>query len=408
MEINNIIRNLLIRYPLFGNVIVNLQFKFTNESVPASAFTNGRCIFYKQEFIDDYFDDEKEFIVAHEIFHIVLSHLFRNVGRDRDLLNYVEDAIINQLLVKDGLTMPEGLVDIPDALDYSTEELYMKYLPQLKQIKEWMNANTYHMEISDLEEWVNEVYNQDLQDLMGENSHLRNELLGDFQEELKKQAQFGNMSLGIEFPSVSVERAAPLIYWKELLRANIVTPDEVTTAFYEVEIDGIIKKEEKQDISYAESEIIIDSSGSMSMQKIKAILRECKNILSASQIKVGFCDIEFYGWNEIRNDSDIDNLHIKGRGFTDFTAMAESFSKDADNKIVITDGEGFFPKNCSDVLWIIMNYYLPIELFGNSSRKDINYIFINEKDIHVPIDSKELILERKPYINKAKSFLNIF
>lgn len=394
MEINSIIRKLLVRYPLFGNAIVNLNFRFTNKPVPAPAFTDGRCVFYKQEFIDDYSDDEKEFIIAHEIFHVVLSHLFRNVGRDKDLLNYVEDAIINQLLVRDGLTMPEGLVDIPDALDYSTEELYMKYLPQLQQIKAWMGANTFHMEIVDLEAWMNEMYNKDLQDLMGENSRLRNELLEDFEEELKKQAQYGNMALGMEFPSVSVGRAAPLIYWKELLRANIATPDEITTAFYEVEMDGIIRKEGKPDTSYSESEIIIDTSGSMSMQKIKVILRECKNILSTSQIKVGFCDTEFYGWNDIRNDTDIDNLHITGRGGTDFHVMAESFSNDADNKIVITDGECIFPENRPDILWIILNYSLPFGL-STSSRKDINYIFINEKDIPIPTSTKKLILERK-------------
>lgn len=394
MEINSIIRKLLVRYPLFGNAIVNLDFRFTNKPVPAPAFTDGRCVFYKQEFIDDYSDDEKEFIIAHEIFHVVLSHLFRNVGRDKDLLNYVEDAIINQLLVRDGLTMPEGLVDIPDAFDYSTEELYMKYLPQLQQIKAWMGANTFHMEIVDLEAWMNEMYNKDLQDLMGENSSLRNELLEDFEEELKKQAQYGNMALGMEFPSVSVGRAAPLIYWKELLRANIATPDEITTAFYEVEMDGIIRKEGKPDTSYSESEIIIDTSGSMSMQKIKVILRECKNILSTSQIKVGFCDTEFYGWNDIRNDADIDNLHITGRGGTDFHVMAESFSNDADNKIVITDGECIFPENRPDILWVILNYSLPFGL-STSSRKDINYIFINEKDIPIPTSTKKLILERK-------------
>ncbi len=394
MEINSIIRKLLVRYPLFGNAIVNLDFRFTNKPVPAPAFTDGRCVFYKQEFIDDYSDDEKEFIIAHEIFHVVLSHLFRNVGRDKDLLNYVEDAIINQLLVRDGLTMPEGLVDIPDALDYSTEELYMKYLPQLQQIKAWMGANTFHMEIVDLEAWMNEMYNKDLQDLMGENSSLRNELLEEFEEELKKQAQYGNMALGMEFPSVSVGRAAPLIYWKELLRANIATPDEITTAFYEVEMDGIIRKEGKPDTSYSESEIIIDTSGSMSMQKIKVILRECKNILSTSQIKVGFCDTEFYGWNDIRNDTDIDNLHITGRGGTDFHVMAESFSNDADNKIVITDGECIFPENRPDILWVILNYSLPFGL-STSSRKDINYIFINEKDIPIPTSTKKLILERK-------------
>ena len=216
MEINNILKKLLVRYPLFGNVIVNLKFKFTNDPVPAPAFTNGKCVFYKQEFIDEYSDDEKEFIIAHELFHIVLSHLFRNVGRDRDLLNYVEDAIINQLLAKDGLTMPDGLVDIPDALDYSTEELYMKYLPKLNQIKKWMNANKYHMEMEALEDWINESYNKDLQDLMSENSDLRNEMLKDYQEQLKKKAQFGNMALGMEFSSVKIGRTAPMLYWREL------------------------------------------------------------------------------------------------------------------------------------------------------------------------------------------------
>ena len=40
MEIDEIVKKLLIRYPLFGNVIANLKFKFTNENVPASAFTD--------------------------------------------------------------------------------------------------------------------------------------------------------------------------------------------------------------------------------------------------------------------------------------------------------------------------------------------------------------------------------
>lgn len=399
MEISNIVNKLLIRYPLFGNIIVNLDLKFTNNPVPAPAFTDGKSIFYKQEFIDEYSDEEKEFIVAHEIFHIVFNHLFRNVGRDRDLLNYVEDGIINQLLARDGLTMPEGLIDIPDALDYSTEELYMKYLPKLNQIKKWMNSNTYHMEMTGLEDWINQAFNKDLQDLMSENNELRNEMLGDFQENLKKQAQYGSISLGIEFPSVNVGKTAPILSWKDLLKANIITPDEIITAFYEVEMDGIIRKEGKPDTSYSESEIIIDSSASMSMQKIKTILRECKNILSTSQIKVGFCDTEFYGWNDIRNDIDIDNLHIIGRGGTDFITMAESFSPDADNKIVITDGECFFPKNQPDILWVVMNYYLPFEIYSEPLRKDINYIFIDEKDIPTHNSNKRLVLKKHPVNN---------
>lgn len=410
MEINSIIKKVLFRYPIFGNVIANLKFQFTTEPVPAPAFTDERTIYYKQDFFTDFNDDEKEFVISHEIFHIVLNHLFRNLDKDRDLLNYVEDAIINQLLIRDGLVMPEGLVYVEDALDYSVDELYLKFLPKLDEIKEWMGSNTYHIELTDeeindkLNEILNNYYNsysRDLKELMNDNQQLREELIDDFQEKLKQEAEatgYGKYAGRQEFPSVEVGKAAPLLYWQELLKQTLVVPAEVTTSFYEVEMDGIIRKEEKSDVGYSESEIIIDSSGSMNMQKIKSILRECKNILSSSSIRVGFCDVQFYGWNEIRNETDIDNLRIIGRGGTDFDNMANSFSIDADNKIVITDGECTFPKDRPDILWIIINYrkpYFYLDDKENNSSK-INLIFINERDIPIPAIGKRLILKKTP------------
>lgn len=410
MEINSIIKKVLFRYPIFGNVIANLKFQFTTEPVPAPAFTDERTIYYKQDFFTDFNDDEKEFVISHEIFHIVLNHLFRNLDKDRDLLNYVEDAIINQLLIRDGLVMPEGLVYVEDALDYSVDELYLKFLPKLDEIKEWMGSNTYHIELTDeeindkLNEILNNYYNsysRDLKELMNDNQQLREELIDDFQEKLKQEAEatgYGKYAGRQEFPSVEVGKAAPLLYWQELLKQTLVVPAEVTTSFYEVEMDGIIRKEEKSDVGYSESEIIIDSSGSMNMQKIKSILRECKNFLSSSSIRVGFCDVQFYGWNEIRNETDIDNLRIIGRGGTDFDNMANSFSIDADNKIVITDGECTFPKDRPDILWIIINYrkpYFYLDDKENNSSK-INSIFINERDIPIPAIGKRLILKKTP------------
>ena len=49
MEINNIIDSVLFRYPLFGNIIVNLEIKHTDENVPAPAFTDGNCKYHKYE-----------------------------------------------------------------------------------------------------------------------------------------------------------------------------------------------------------------------------------------------------------------------------------------------------------------------------------------------------------------------
>lgn len=391
MEINSIIKNLLTRYPLFGNIIANLNFEFTNENVPAPAFTDGKNIYYKQDFLDDYSDDEKEFIIAHEIFHIVLKHFFRNSGRDEDLLNFVEDGIINQLLSKDGMTMPESVVNIPDALEYSTEELYMKYLPQLKQIKDWMNTNTYHIEIKDLNELIDGICNDNIENIINVNIDLRNELLSDFKAKLKMKSDYETKTLGIKLPVFDIGTGTAILCWRELLKENLASYDELIHSIYEVEKDGIIKKEEKNDISYCESEIIVDSSGSMEIRKIKTILRECKNILLDSQIKVGFCDDEFYGWNDINNNGDIDNLEVIGGFGTDFEAMVNSFSSDCENKIIITDGFCDFPKNCSDVLWIIINDYLPGYLTESPFYKDINYIFVNESELEISDNNKVLV-----------------
>ncbi len=383
MEIDKIVKKLLIRYPLFGNVIANLKFKFTNENVPASAFTDGKNIFYKQEFIDDYSDAEKEFIIAHEIFHIVLKHIFRNLGKDSDLLNYVEDAIINQMLVRDGLTMPEGLVNVEDALDYSVEELYMRFLPRLDEIKEWMGVNTYHIDLSNLDDLFAEMFGDDVQEMMSQNDGLRDDILNDFKDELKYFAYSNSGTEGKEETLGDIGSASPLLCWKELLKANINNPEEVVTLFYEVEMDGIVRREEKSEPSFSESEIIIDTSGSMNLEKLKAILRECKNILKDSRLKIGFCDTRFYEWIDVSDCSVIDKISIKGRGGTDFGLMAESFSGNVDNKIVITDGYGSFPENYKDVLWIIVDYYFPSFVETEVKEKDINYIFINEQDVVV-------------------------
>lgn len=318
--------------------------------------------------------------------------LFRNVGKDPDLLNFVEDAIINQMLVQCGMTMPKGCINIPDALDYSVEELYMKYLPRIDEIREWMQANTYHLELTNIDDLIKDMYNQDLQELLNENSIISESLLEDYQDMMQNYSEEAKFSLGVEFPSVKVGKSKHLLSWENILRETIIAPDETITSFYEVEKDGVIRKEEKPQESDSETEILIDSSGSMKMPKIKAILRECKNILANSHIKVGFFDVKFYGWHEISTEEDIDKLQIVGRGGNDFTKMAQSFSDNVDNKIIITDGEWYYPEESPGVLWIIFNRIGPEYFDQNFKKKKVDYIFIDERNIEVPKEKKKRLI----------------
>lgn len=411
METDKIINNILFKYPLFGNIIVNLEIKYTDKNVCAPAFTDGKTIYYKDEFLIDYDEEEREFIFAHEIFHIVLCHILRNHGKDEDLLNYVEDAIVNQLLIRDGYKPPKGIVYVEDALEYSVDELYMKFLSEIDRIKKWMGANTYHVNLNELGELIQNMMNKlsiyDLQKLMDDNEKMRNDLLEEYKFELKLKAKesqsqkmhFNHGTSSIEFQIGEVGTSDSLLTWENILEENLKAPDNESTSFYEVQMDGIIKKETRFVENFYESEIIVDSSGSVKINIIRIILRECKNILSCSNIKVGFCDTEFYGWNDITSNDDIDNLKVIGRGGTSFDAMADSFSDDVDNKIVITDGLSRFPDSRPDILWVIIGYEKPpflkdyyCEIFGDFNANNIRYIFIDIQDILNKEESKKLVL----------------
>lgn len=393
MEIQDIINRLLLRFPLFGSVIVNLKFELVKSLVPADTYTDGETIFFKESLFEDYTEDEREFIVAHEIMHIVLSHVFRNIGRDPDLCNFVEDAIINQMLVRCGMTMPEGAVNVEDALSYSAEELYMKYLSRIDEIREWMRANTYHILMDKLSDLFEKMYSSDLNELMDANDEIKDNLCGDMSLDALRNIQKMNLPFGILLPAVNYGKSPSFVDWRSLLRKSLQSDDKAVVRFYEFEMDGILRREYKEEVGISESEVVIDTSASMSIAKIKVIIRECKNILKDGTLRVGFCDVKFYGWHLIKSESDIDKLEIKGRGGTDFSAMASAFSRDVQNKIVITDGGGYFPSNRPDILWIILESVEIYNILRESPLclENANHIFVDTASISVPKEEKKLI-----------------
>ena len=63
--------------------------------------------------------------------------------------------------------------------------------------------------------------------------------------------------------------------------------------------------EESSYLLSCETEIVLDTSGSIDDKLLRNFLRECKNILNFYKIKVGCFDTKFYGFTEIKNMKDI-------------------------------------------------------------------------------------------------------
>ena len=108
-------RDMLAKYPRFGSEIAvsNIEFK---ENLPYhTAATDGKNVYVDPNYFESLSEDDRLFLIAHEIMHIKFMHMFRlkdKDGKKRDLYlwNIVTDAIINANLERDGFTIKEGYV----------------------------------------------------------------------------------------------------------------------------------------------------------------------------------------------------------------------------------------------------------------------------------------------------------
>ncbi len=184
------------------------------------------------------------------------------------------------------------------------------------------------------------------------NTLTRKEQLQELKEELMNKASGAGSTTNADVKRFrSIGRAKPLVDWRYILKETTKYDVDWSSQHAYIE-DGILHSNlEEQPIS--ETEIVLDTSGSVSKTLLKNFLRECKNIMDHSKIKVGCFDTEFYGFEEIRTEKDIENLNFIGFGGTDFDAAVNAFTRRVDNKIIFTDGYAPMPKKPLDAIWIV-------------------------------------------------------
>ena len=153
----------------------------------------------------------------------------------------------------------------------------------------------------------------------------------------------------------SIDASKPLINWPLILKKPQETV-ELDWSYKNAYIEDGVVTANLEESSYQhtyETEIVLDTSSSIPDELLRSFLRECKNILNFSKIKVGCFDTGFYGFTEIKSMTDIDNFTFVGRGGTNFNAAVNAFSKKADNKIIFTDGDASMPRKEIDAIWVV-------------------------------------------------------
>ena len=179
--------------------------------------------------------------------------------------------------------------------------------------------------------------------------------------------------------------ATPLIDWRKLLRQAIRYDEEYTRKNARMR-NGYFRHRIEQ-LPMPEAEILLDTSGSVSEVLLKNFLRECKNILDNSKVKVGCFNTEFHGFTELKRPEDIDNMSFPIGGGTDFNVAVGAFSRKAPNKIIFTDGEADMPRETvRNVIWVVFGDEKinpkggkVINITGEQLRK-LYQSFIQDKD----------------------------
>jgi bifunctional endo-1,4-beta-xylanase xylA, putative len=528
-DIKSIKNKMLVKYPFFGSVIADV--KYEEDKSLGTAGTNGQIIYYNPDYLNCLSKEEQTFVFAHEVCHIAFNHILRSEGKDVNLWNIATDGVINQFLKRDGLKMPEGGVDIADALNYDAEQLYEKLLQEKQQNQEnqqnsqehqnqqnnsksnnnqkngnsqnsnkdqqgdgsqkqnseksqngqdsnQISSNSKNKENSqsseDSQEQSNNQNNsqinaqqnnsksnnnqkndnsqnsknnqqsadvngskenasqQDISDTknsqqsdkqskdsnnddkkhkdVGHDTHSmweetvkkhkeqeqnkekknneinkKNKNSSEKDDFEKKQEELENMGekkafkknledrkkqleelkeaiskLASQAGSTSNEDvreienigiSKPLIDWRYILREAIKY--DVDWSYQNATIEDGVITPNLEEQPKPETEIVLDTSGSISDVLLRNFLRECKNILQQSRVKVGCFDTKFYGFHEIRTEQDIENMKFVGGGGTDFYVAINAFTRRVENKIIFTDGEAWMPNIPCDAIWIV-------------------------------------------------------
>ena len=416
-------RKMLAKYPRFGSEIAVASIEFKDNLPYHTAATDGKNIYVDPNYFASLSENDRLFIIAHEIMHIKFMHMYRlkdknGVKRDLKLWNIATDAIINANLERDGFRVKEGYVNMPEALNYPAEEFYQKLLQEKERKEQEQNNNQNHNQEQGNEN-AGQTENQSPNEgkSQGDDHSLweeafkqqnspqkeqRQDKNSQKQEDEQEQKQNGDEQTNIDFDEreefeenrkekrekfksrrektekdirgtegttelENIGKSKEEIDWKVLLRREVEKTETIWSQRRSIAENNYAYRLEENDIEdEAESEVMIDVSGSVDLRLVKSFLRQLKPLLEQSKLRVGCFNEQFWGFVDIKNEREIDNFTIP-RGARGRSAWTENwdlavrgFTKKREiNKIVFTDGypcPGTMPKEDlkrENIIWLV-------------------------------------------------------
>ena len=379
---------LLLRHPFFGNMATRLRISAADDWLPTAA-VDGRNLYYNTQFFNAMNNKEIEFVIAHEILHMVFDHLGRRGDRNPMLYNIAADYIVNNTLVRDRIGTKPSIVDCFQDFQYegwTSEDVYDKLFKDaekngqefLEQLGEMLDE---HLDMEGDDGDGEAEDGKEEKDSNGNNVSKKKpkfskETLKEIKDEIKEAMIQAAQSAGAGNVPAGVERfikqlTEPKMNWRELLRQQIQSTIKHDFTFQRPNRKGwqsgaILPGQNFEDT--IDIAVALDMSGSIGNEQAMDFLGEVKGIMEEYKdykIKIWCFDTAVYNEDDFTADDgrDLLDYEVFGGGGTDFMANW-TYMKENDIQpkkfIMFTDGyawDSWGEEDYCDTVFLIHSHH---------------------------------------------------
>jgi predicted metal-dependent peptidase len=382
---------LLLRHSFFGNLATRLQLINADEWCGTAA-TDGLRFYYNSRFIMMLKPKEVEFLVGHEVLHVVYDHMGRRGDRNPQIWNVADDYAVNADLKRHKVGQFISTVPCLYESKYDgkpAEEIYDDLMKNIQKIS------------------IDDLVDQMLDDHMdgeddgagdgdgeeGEGKGKRPKMSPEERERVRQEvkqaiinaaqgAEAGTLPKGVE--RLIKQSTNPVMPWRELIQTNLTSAIRSDYSWMRPSrkgwhVDAVMPgMTPGQEIDVV---VALDMSGSISDKQAQNFLAEIGAMMEAFdgyKVHVFSFDTEVYNIQDFTSENldTIDSYVPQGGGGTDFDAIFD-YLKEIGNVpkrlIVFTDGYpcgSWGDSDYCDTTWIIHGDRDPNPPFGTFAIYD--------------------------------------
>lgn len=381
---------LLLRHSFFGNLATRLQLINADEWCSTAA-TDGLKFYYNSRFIMMLKTKEVEFLVGHEVLHVVYDHMGRRDDRDPQVWNIADDYAVNADLKRH--KVGQFITTVPCLYEQKYDG------KPAEEIYDDLMKNVQHIDIDSLlDQMIDDHMDGDEGENEGEGNNNkkakgRPKLSPEERERIRQEvkqaiinaaqsAEAGSLPKGVE--RLIKQAINPIMPWRELLQINLTSAIRTDYSWMKPSrrgwhMDAVMPgmtPGEEIDVTIA-----IDMSGSISDSQAQQFLGEISGMMSSFdgyKLHVFCFDTSIYNPVDFTSENldTIDTYEPQGGGGTDFDCVFDYLKENAiepKRLVVFTDGYpcgSWGDADYCDTTWIIHGDKNPNPPFGTYAIYD--------------------------------------